>query len=98
PLLRRIINANFRLGGAAHVQAVADIASNPNHSPAVRDEAIAALAEWSQPPQRDRVNGYWRPLAERDPQVVRGVLEPRVALLLASTNGPLQVKATELVT
>ena len=97
PLLRRAIHANFRLGGAEHVQRVVAVAINPQHSPRMREEAFAALASWTEPTPRDRVNGFWRPLAKRDPNVARAALNDKLPELLASAQGSLVTQVVELV-
>jgi quinoprotein glucose dehydrogenase len=99
PLLRRAINAHFRLGGRENAEAVAAVVTNPRMPEAIRAEALAALGDWSSPSPRDRVTGFWRPLTpeKRDPAVVRGVLEPRVAELMSRTSGKLQTEAVKLV-
>ena len=63
---QRLLSAGRR--GAA--QAVLDAAANPRLSLAARTEAVAALRDWAEPPPRDRVTGFWRPLPKRDPQTV----------------------------
>lgn len=97
PLLRRSIHANYRLGGAEHVQQVIAVAMNPQHSPRMREEAFAALAAWTEPTQRDRVTGFWRPLAKRDPKVAQDVLNDKLPELLASAQGNLVTQVVELV-
>ena len=97
PLLRRAIHANYRLGGAEHVQQVVAVAMNPKHSPRMREEAFAALAAWTEPTPRDRVTGFWRPLAKRDPKVARDVLNDKLPELLASAQGNLVTQVVDLV-
>lgn len=97
PLARRILNANFRLGSEANVVALAKAATNPKLPLPIRREAIGCLADWSDPPQRDRVTGFWRPLAKRDPALIRKWLEPHVPALLASISGELQTAVTKVI-
>lgn len=97
PLLRRAIHANWRLGSAEHVQRVAAVAMNPQHSPRMREEAFAALASWTEPTPRDRVTGFWRPLPKRDPAIARDVLNDKLPELLASAQGSLVTQVVELV-
>ncbi len=97
PLLRRAIHANYRLGGAEHVQQVVTVAMNPQHSLRMREEAFAALAAWTEPTPRDRVTGFWRPLGKRDPKVTRDVLNDKLPELLASAQGNLVTQVVELV-
>ncbi len=97
PLLRRAIHAHFRLGKADNVRALAAFVTDPKQSLTMRAEALSALGDWSTPSQRDRVTGFWRPLAKRDPSVVREALEPYVSALLSTTTGELQVAAIQLI-
>ncbi len=64
PLLRRIVNANNRLG---HAGAVAAIAAQDDAPEVVRRIALRNLEQWAKPPQRDPFHSGWWPLAERDP-------------------------------
>jgi quinoprotein glucose dehydrogenase len=96
PLLRRVINANYRVGGPVEARAVAAFAADTNRSPVLRAEAIAALGDWSNAPARDRVNGFWRPLPKRDPAVVRGAVQEWYGRILASSKGSLLAKAVGL--
>jgi putative membrane-bound dehydrogenase-like protein len=67
PLLRRAINANFRLGTSAAAARVAACAADVSRSAAMRAEAGAALATWNSPSPFDRVDGaYHGPAARRD--------------------------------
>lgn len=97
-LLRRVLNANFRLGEAQHAKAVAQVVLNPQVTPALRAEALQMLADWSEPSQRDRVNGFWRPLSKRDPAIVQGVLNEFAMPILTQTSGALQISAIQLIT
>ena len=97
PLVRRSISAAFRLGGKANAEAVLGVVTNANVSPLVRAEALDALRDWADPPKRDRVTGFWRPLEKRDPAVVRGVVEAGLPALLSSTTGKLQISAIGLI-
>ena len=96
-LARRAIHACFRLGTPDHAAAVAAFAANPANTDIARAEAVAALADWSKPAQRDRVNGSWRPLENREPAIVRQGVERHVAALLASCSGDLLTAVTSLV-
>jgi len=94
---RRAIDAAFVLGTADGAALVLAAATGPALSPAVRAEAVSALKDWSDPPQRDRVIGFWRPLDKRDPAVVRGVVGPGFEKLLGSASGSLLTDAVGLI-
>jgi len=96
-LARRAISANYRLGEADNAKAVLAAVTSPLLSTAVRAEALSALRDWSNPPPRDRVTGFWRTMPKRDPLIVRGVVEDGLETLLAGTTGRLQTDAVGLV-
>ncbi len=97
PLVRRCINAAFRLGTADHAKTVFAVVTNPNFSLAVRGEALAALADWSNPSPRDRVTGFWHPVAKRDAAFLRTMIEADLANLLGKTSGQLQTDVVLLM-
>jgi quinoprotein glucose dehydrogenase len=92
-LLRRVLNANYRLGTPQHAQQLAGFAARSEAPLAMRLESLEMLAAWATPSGRDRVLGMWRPLeprpAESAAQALRGVLgrivdgEPAVAAAAA---------------
>ncbi len=97
-LLRRVLNANFRLGEAQHAQAVVQVVLNARVAPEMRAEALQILADWTEPSQRDRVNGFWRPLPKRAPTVIEEVLKKSAMPILTQTTGSLQISAMQLIT
>jgi quinoprotein glucose dehydrogenase len=64
-LIRRVLNANYRLGTQEAAEAIAAYAARAEAPDAMRIEALDMLAAWSKPSGRDRVLGMWRPLPER---------------------------------
>jgi quinoprotein glucose dehydrogenase len=62
PLVRRIINANFRLGTQANAKRLSEIALNKKVSADRRVGAVNALADWANPSSNDRLLHDWRPL------------------------------------
>jgi quinoprotein glucose dehydrogenase len=93
PLLRRIINANFRLGSAANAAALAALSANSDLPEAMRVEALSALGDWAKPSGRDRVTGLWRPLLSRDASLAAAALNPVLAELLRSPSTPVKLAA-----
>ncbi len=83
-LLRRVLNANFRLGGAENARALAEFAARTSVPAPLRVEAIAMLADWRQPSPNDRVLNLWRPLAERDVHVAADALRSVLPQLMAA--------------
>ncbi|HLW65711.1 MAG TPA: HEAT repeat domain-containing protein [Gemmataceae bacterium] len=98
PLLRRIIDAHFRLGQAENARALARYVANDAGSPRMRSEALSALADWTEPSPRDRVTWFWRPLAKRDQQIIKQVLEESIGTILSRTSGQPQIQAVNLIT
>lgn len=94
-LLRRILNANFRLGLAENAARLAAIAANTQAPEAVRAEALAALGNWERPSGRDQVTGLWRPIPPRDPKIAARALEPKLAELLQSPASAVKIAATK---
>lgn len=82
PLLRRVVNANFRAGSGRHADTLAAFAAGARHSEPARVEAVRALGRWAEPPGRDPVTGLWRPLLPRDPGPARAALASRLGALL----------------
>lgn len=85
-LLRRLLNANFRLGTAAHAQAVAQYAARSDAPEAMRVEAVRMLAEWSEPTPIDRVLGMWRPLESRNPEIARRAIRAALPGLMTAND------------
>jgi quinoprotein glucose dehydrogenase len=82
-LLRRVLNANFRLGQAETAKALAQFASRTNAADASRAEALNELGEWPNPSGRDRIVGVWRPLTTgRDRSIPAEALRPVITEIL----------------
>jgi quinoprotein glucose dehydrogenase len=79
PLLRRVLNANYREGKVENARAVATVAANSKADENIRLEAIAELLAWNTPTPLDRVINDYRPLEQRQvdmSQVVRPIVGP----------------------
>jgi quinoprotein glucose dehydrogenase len=103
PLLRRVLNANARMGGRAQASTVAALAARTDVPTPIRVEALQVLAAWAQPAGLDRVVGLWRPLPPRpaeDAIVALRMVLPNllhdapnaVALAALRAIGPLPIK------
>ncbi len=68
PLLRRVINANFRVGRPKDAERLARYAAKSNAPEKMRTTALACLALWPQPPVLDAVEGRFRQYPPRDPK------------------------------
>lgn len=96
-LVRRVINANFRLGEASNAVAVVEIATNDRMNSVMRAEALSCLADWNSPGNRDRVTGFWRRVDARPADAIRGVVEASTAQLLSSADGTMLPSVLVLV-
>jgi quinoprotein glucose dehydrogenase len=95
-VLERAINANYRLGQAAHARALARFAKNPDFPEPSRRDALAALADWAKPSARDRVLNQWRPLPDRGADDAKVAIAPEVPELLQSRQAGVQEMAARL--
>jgi quinoprotein glucose dehydrogenase len=96
PTLRRVLNANFRLGGKPNAEAVAKVAADGKAPAALRVEAVAELKLWADPPKLDRVTGMYRPVEARDASFMAEVVRPVLGGLLAAPDAGLRKEAIEL--
>jgi quinoprotein glucose dehydrogenase len=85
-LMRRVLNANYRLGGEDHAQAIAEFAARSDAPQALRLEALAMLEEWDRPSPKDRVLGAWRPLAERSLEPASQALKQHLAGIMVGND------------
>lgn len=85
-LLRRVMNANFRLGTTNSAVTVAKIASDNKVPESLRLEAIEELNQWNEPSPLDRVLGRWQPLEKRDQIELAGIVGPIVPGLFQSSE------------
>lgn len=88
-ILRRSINAAFRLGGPENAMRMARIAVSPKAPEPSRIEALSALSSWATPPSRDRIVGVHRPIAPRAAAPALAALQavwPVLSTSPASTN------------
>ena len=84
PLLRRAINANYRVG--RNENAAALVAFALNGRPELAAEALDLLGAWESPSGRDQVTGLWRPIDKRDTQIAAVALRPRLGELYKSRH------------
>ncbi|HEY2951247.1 MAG TPA: c-type cytochrome, partial [Verrucomicrobiae bacterium] len=92
-LLRRVINANFRLGAETNAALLAAFAASSSAPEPLRVEALNALGDWARPSGRDRITGLWRPLAPRDGQIAARALQPRLTELSSSPANTVKLAA-----
>jgi quinoprotein glucose dehydrogenase len=99
-ILKRVINANFRLGKPSNADALVQLASLPDAPEAMRVQSLQQLGLWDSPPRLDRITGLHRPLEKRDSAIAATALRPAIAKLIARGEGnppALRLAAIELV-
>jgi quinoprotein glucose dehydrogenase len=95
PLLRRVLNANFRHGTPETAKALATFAVNFRAPEDMRAEALDELADWPHPSGRDRVIGLWRPIvAARHRETAVEALQPVLPDILHSAPDSVRIAAT----
>ncbi|MFK7778918.1 MAG: HEAT repeat domain-containing protein [Gimesia sp.] len=85
-LLRRVMNANFRLGTTKNAVTIAKIAANSKVTESLRLEAIEELNQWNEPSPLDRVLGRWQPFKKRDHIELDSIIGPIVPDLFQSSE------------
>jgi quinoprotein glucose dehydrogenase len=98
PLLRRIVNAHFRLGTEANATALVEFAKSESVPSAVRAEAVTAFGDWAKPSGRDKVTGLWRPLDKRDSGIATKTLRQNIDSLLQGPSGTVKLAAIKVAT
>ena len=82
-LVRRSLSAALRLGEPERARGIARFALDGEQPDVLRREAMAVLASWPDPSPRDRVQGRYRPVGERDVEgwreIMSAVLPPMSA-------------------
>ncbi|WP_169973842.1 PVC-type heme-binding CxxCH protein [Tautonia rosea] len=97
PLLRRVLNANLKVGGPEAAGQIARIAANGAIPEPIRVEALNILADWANPSGRDRVVGLWRPVPSRSPEAAADAIRPIVAELLEAGTDQIRLASAETV-
>jgi quinoprotein glucose dehydrogenase len=95
PVLRRIVWACARVGGAEQAGRLAKLLAAEGTPELIREEALAALRDWDQPIGRDPVTGLWRPAPARSREVAAAALAPRARALLAGADDDILPMAIE---
>lgn len=93
PILRRAMNANFRLGKSSNAQAISTLVAQNGVSESVRVEGLEFLGDWAKPGGRDRITGLWRPIANRDAAPAKQALKSTWKGLLSVTNDNVRIAA-----
>ncbi len=98
PVALRVVNANYRVGGAENAKALATAAADKNALTVTRTEALGALARWANPPARDRVMGLYRPLPARDEKPAVAALQTVIGDILKTAPEDIRLAGIEAVT
>lgn len=97
PLAWRVLGANYRVGGKAGAETLAEWASDARRPEATRVEALQMLATWGTPSGRDRVLGLWRPIAARSTEPAVAALVPRLSTVFAGNSDKVLAAAAQCV-
>lgn len=85
-LVRRVLNANFRLGEPRGTELLGLVAADQAFSDTMRIEALNMLGNWATPGELDRVMNRYLPLADRDPAPAQKVFAGRLAQILVGSD------------
>lgn len=97
-VVRRALNANFRLGGRPEAERVVKYALRTEAPVNLREEALTLLKLWSDPPPLDRVDGRARRLDVRPAEIVGEVALPQLSALMALPQSELKSVAVQIIT
>ncbi|MDB6039192.1 MAG: hypothetical protein JWM99_3033 [Verrucomicrobiales bacterium] len=95
-LLRRVVNANFRIGDFQNALALAQFAALASAPENVRFEALQQLSHWEKPSPLDQITGLYRPLPARDSRVAAEAIRPFLNEILHDTSTALRITAAKL--
>jgi quinoprotein glucose dehydrogenase len=92
----RVISAHYRLGKAENATALALYAADPASPDAARRQALDALAQWSNPPARDRLLNMHRPIPPRGSEDAIAAITASVPALLKEGSAGIQEMVAQL--
>jgi quinoprotein glucose dehydrogenase len=95
PMVRRMVNANFRLGTTKNLTALVAFSGKPEISEALRSEALERIGEWSDPSPRDKVLGLYRPIAVKRATDVKLHVVASIRELIKGNSTTVAVAATD---
>jgi len=93
PMVRRMVNANFRLGAIKNLTALVAFSEKSEISEALRAEALERIGEWSDPSPRDKVVGLYRPITVERTTDVRPHVVPSIRKLIRGRSTSVAVAA-----
>ena len=97
PLIRRALNAAFRLGDAANAGRVINFAMREDADATLRAFAFTLALSWTKPQPLDIVDGRARKLAERDPAIIAQAVAPHVDAVMALPVPALKTQGIRLI-
>ena len=97
-LLRRVINANLRLGSPEAMNNLVAYAQRAEAPDSMRAEAIDAIGVWSKPSVLDRVDGRYRGEIHRDGSIIAGKAGEVLIKALAAKSIPVRHSAISAIT
>ncbi len=95
-LMRRVLNANFRLGTPETAAALARYAAKADAPDAMRIEALRMLGDWAKPSPHDRVTNFWRPMSPRPENIAADALRPALLGVFISASENVRIAAIEI--
>ena len=93
PILRRSLNANYRLGRLENALAMTDFTLRPDVPETLRADSVQLLGNWATPPHRDWIVGLWRPLAPREARPASLSVRSDLSKLLGPGPGAVRIAA-----
>ena len=97
PLLRRAINASLRVGSDEQLDNLIAFAKRKDVSNELRAEALATLGSWANPSVLDRVDGRYRGVITRNPEIVKTKIKPQISSLLQEDDAAILIATSQLV-
>ena len=95
-ILRRVINANYRVGQSNNAVALAAFAATSKAPDRLREEALSLLGEWAKPSGRDRITGLWRALEKRERAIAAAALQPHLTALQRNSSDSIKLATTRV--
>jgi len=87
-IIRRVINANLRVGTPQAMQYVLDYAMDDSNPRDLRIEALETIKVWTDPSVLDRVTGRYRGPVNRSASDYKDILHQSLAMLDDSSTSP----------
>lgn len=96
-LLRRVINANLRVGTEEAMQNLIDYSQKESSPAKMRAEAIETLSTWAKPSVVDRVDGRYRGAIQRDASGVKNKAGDALIGLLKNKDMSVRISTVKAI-